>query len=199
LRLRVLRYTRSIRRYVTKFVNKHVLCKKQQCKVAKQCKSNPKKFWKYVNNKSKSQSKIGNIKTFDTDKNVSVANNDEDKANIFGDYFSGVYTQESVEEFKELYFRLPYYNVSFSQEVVLDKLNNLKLNKSSGPDTLHPHILYEVRHQIAMPLHMIFQTSYNIGLIPREWKFYNTVPIYKKGSKDKASNYRPVNLTTVIC
>jgi len=33
-----------------------------------------------------------------------------------------------------------------------------------------------------MPLHMIFETSYNIGLIPRESKFANTVPIYKKGS-----------------
>jgi len=100
-----------------------------------------------------------------------VANDDEDKANIFGDYFSGVYTHESVEEFKELPARFPAfqgYDVSFSREAVLDKLNNLKVNKSPGPDTLHPRILYEVRHQIAMPLHMIFENCYNIGLIPRE-------------------------------
>ena len=50
-----------------------------------------------------------------------------------------------------------------------------------------------------MPLHMIFETSYTIGLISREWKFANTIPIYKKGSKADASNYRPVSLTNVIC
>jgi len=40
-----------------------------QCEVVKQCESNSeKKFYKYVSNKSKSQSKIGDIKTDDTDK-----------------------------------------------------------------------------------------------------------------------------------
>jgi len=65
-----------------KFVNKHILYKKE---VAKQCKSNPKKFWKYDNSKSKLQTKIGNIKTVDAGTNVKVANNDEYNANIFGD------------------------------------------------------------------------------------------------------------------
>jgi len=75
-----------------------------------------------------------------------------------------MYTFKSVEEFKELPARFPVfacYDVSVSREAVFDKLNNLKVNKSPGPDTLHPRILYEVRHQIAMPLHMIFETSYN--------------------------------------
>jgi len=56
--------------------------KKEQCEVAKQCKTNPKKFWKYVSSKSKSQTKTGDIKTVDTDKNVNVANDDEDKATL---------------------------------------------------------------------------------------------------------------------
>jgi len=44
---------------------------------------------------------------------------------------------------------------------------------------------------------MIFETSYNIGLIPRDWKFANTVLMYKKGNKAEVKNYRPVSLTNV--
>jgi len=50
--------------------------------VAKQCKSNPKKFWKYVNSKSKSQTTIGDIKKVGSNGLVSVVNADEDKANV---------------------------------------------------------------------------------------------------------------------
>ena len=65
--------------------------RKEQCEVAKQCKSNPKKFWKYVNSKSKSQTTNGDIKTVGSNGLVSVVNADEDKANAFGDYFAGVW------------------------------------------------------------------------------------------------------------
>ena len=67
---------------------------------------------------------------------------------LFG-IISGMYTQESVGEFKELPARfpaLPCYDVSFSREAVLNKLNNLKVNKSPGPDTLHPRILLSLIH-----------------------------------------------------
>ena len=38
-----------------------------------------------------------------------------------------------------------------------------------------------------------------IRVIPRDWKFANTVPIHKKGNKAEVSNYRLVSLTNVIC
>jgi len=64
---------------------------------------------------------------------------------------------------------------------------------------LHPRILYEVRHQIVTPLHLIFETSFNSSIIPQCWKFANTLPIYKKGSKAEVNNYGPVSLTNVVC
>jgi len=60
-------------------------------------------------------------------------------------------------------------------------------------------ILYEVRHQIVTPLRMIFDTSFNSGIIPWGWKFANTVPIYKKESTTEVNNYRLVSLTNVVC
>ena len=83
--------------------------------------------------------------------NVSlIANDDEDKANIISDYFTGVYTRESKDEFNELPPRslaFPCDDLFFSEEVIIDKLNNVKVNKSPGPDSLHPCIIYEVRHK----------------------------------------------------
>jgi len=46
---------------------------------------------------------------------------------------------------------------------------------------------------------MIFETSFNSGIIPQGWKFANTVPIYKTGSKAEVNNYRPVSLNNVVC
>ena len=46
---------------------------------------------------------------------------------------------------------------------------------------------------------MIYEGSYNTGYIPCDWKSANTVPIYKKGSKNEVNNYRPVSLTSVVC
>jgi len=80
---------------------------------------------------------------------------------------------------------------TFNEEVILDKLNNLKVNKSPGPDSLHPRVLSELRYQLITPLHLIFDTSYNTGCILSDWKFANTVPVYKKGRKAECNNYRP--------
>ena len=37
------------------------------------------------------------------------------------------------------------------------------------------------------------------GTVPHEWKHANVVPIFKKGNRCKAENYRPVRLTTLVC
>ena len=62
-------------------------------------------------------------------------------ANAFGDYFAGVYTHESDNVFNELPFRCladPCEDVVFTEEAILDKLTNIKINKSPGPDLLQP-------------------------------------------------------------
>jgi len=37
------------------------------------------------------------------------------------------------------------------------------------------------------------------GSVPEDWKKSNVNPIFKKGSRSQAENYRPVSLTSVIC
>ncbi|XP_043246619.1 uncharacterized protein LOC122394102 [Amphibalanus amphitrite] len=45
----------------------------------------------------------------------------------------------------------------------------------------------------------MYRESLDTGILPEDWTSANVVPIYKKGSKDDPSNYRPVSLTPVPC
>ena len=37
------------------------------------------------------------------------------------------------------------------------------------------------------------------GIVPADWRTANITPIFKKGSKSAAGNYRPVSLTSILC
>ena len=50
-----------------------------------------------------------------------------------------------------------------------------------------------------MPLAHVFNMSLQEGIVPLEWKEANIIPLFKKGSRNKSVNYRPVSLTSVIC
>jgi len=150
-------------------------------------------FYAIFYSKSKSQTRVGNIKTVASDICVVVANDD---VGLLWCVHTRFRKKENLRGFP---LEIQQSRVAFSEEAILDKLFNLKVNKSPGPDSVHPRILYEVRYQIVAPLHMIFETSYNIGLIPQDWKFANTAPIYNRGNKAKVNNSRLVSLTNVIC
>ena len=82
---------------------------------------------------------------------------------------------------------------------VASKINNMKENKSPGVDGISPKILKETVEQISTPLAHVFNMSMQEGIVPLEWKEANIIPLFKKGSRHKSVNYRPVSLTSVIC
>ena len=44
---------------------------------------------------------------------------------------------------------------------------------------------------------LIFQSSLQQGKVPDDWKQSNVIPIFKKGDRSSAANYRPISLTSV--
>ncbi len=66
-------------------------------------------------------------------------------------------------------------------------------------DGIPPKFLLEIVEQISMPLPTVFNLSLEEGIVPLEWKEANIIPLFKKGSRNKSENYRPMSLTTVIC
>jgi len=45
---------------------------------------------------------------------------------------------------------------------------------------------------------MLFCQSLNDGMLPNEWKQAYVIPVLKKGSRQKATNYRPISLTSTV-
>ena len=75
-------------------------------------------------------------------------------------------------------------------------LKGLNPSKALGPDELHPKVLKELASELGLFAHL-FQQSIDTGEIPKEWA--NICPLFKKGDRSLACNYRPVSLTCVPC
>ena len=46
---------------------------------------------------------------------------------------------------------------------------------------------------------VIYNESLAQGTIPDDWRQANEAPVFKKGEKYNAANYRPVSLTSICC
>ena len=160
-----------------------------------------KKFWSYIKSKSKTFNNIGEIKTNESGHDK-IIDNDEEKANKFVKYFSSVFTLETNSEYTQMDKLLILEDMSdlmITEEMVLEKLIKLKIDKSPGPDNIHPRVLYEISKELAYPLSLLFKSSLKLGKLPEEWQTSVVSAIHKKGSKSDVSNYRPVSLTCIAC
>ena len=77
-------------------------------------------------------------------------------------------------------------------EIVRDQLYQLNVHKS-----IHPSILKELADVMAGLLSIIYQRSWESGVVPADWKLANIIPVYKKGIREDPGNYRPVSPTLV--
>ena len=63
------------------------------------------------------------------------------KANIINEFFSSVFTKEDagpLPEFVDRAYDTTLENITIRLEDVQNKLNHLNVNKSCGPDDMHP-------------------------------------------------------------
>ena len=167
--------------------------------IAKNIKSDPKSFWKYVNSKTKTSIGINLLKDGDGNQ---IADNRE-KADLLNDFFSSIFTSED-ENLPNIFpqpkpTHPPFSFSEITREAIRKKIAKLKPSKSPGPDNIHPIMLKELIDHLIEPLHTIFNMSINEGKVPCEWKVANVTPIFKKGSRLLPNNYRPVSLTSIIC
>ena len=56
----------------------------------------------------------------------------------------------------------------------------------------------ETIEQISIPLARVFNSSLKEECVPFEWKEANVLPLFKRCSRNKSENYRPVSLTLVF-
>ena len=92
----------------------------------------------------------------------------------------------------------PMPPLKLTEESVLKQLALLDVNKSAGPDGLHPCLLLECRTEIVYALSKLIRLSLDSSKLPAEWKVAHIAPIHKKRKKDSEGNYQPVSITSVV-
>ena len=170
--------------------------------IAKNIKSNPKAFWKYTQSKLKTKPGIPDLEKAETGDKPTFTKTDDEKADVFLNYFGSVFTLEPDSEmphFEERNYKGILENIDLTEDMVLKKLKELKVNKSPGPDAIHPRVIQEIAESITVPITLIFKTSLQLKELPDQWKHASVCAIFKKGNKTKPQNYRPVSLTSIIC
>ena len=152
-----------------------------------------KKFWSYVKSKTASQ-RIPEFVNY----NGIIRNSPEDQANLFNEFFFEQFSEASSYDITIDYSVDSQFDIDFDHRKVRKLLKNVNSNKAHGPDGIHGKLLKNCAVGLAYPLSLLFQSCYNIGMLPREWKLGHVVPIFKKGDKHEVSNYRPISLTCII-
>ena len=84
-------------------------------------------------------------------------------------------------------------------EGVRKLLANINHHSACGPDNLPAYLLKEAANELAPVLSLLFNATLNQGKVPLEWKEANVVPIFKKGDKHRAENYRTISLNSIVC
>jgi len=88
--------------------------------------------------------------------------------------------------------------LKFDVSDVANALDKLRVDKATGPDGLSPWLLKEIKDVISYPLFLMFKKSLSEASIPDDWKCASVTPIFKKGNRNTAENYRPVSLTSQV-
>ena len=185
---------KSIRNRVTRLIRKDK--EDYQKRLISRFRDNPKRFYGYMRRMRAVKTVVSNLDL----KNGSQTESDGETAEELCRYFSEVFVKEgSWQEDKDVNITSANLSISVTEAAVHKALNKLKSDKSPGPDNIHPKLLHEVAAEVVRPLTLIFQKSVSEGKLPSDWKKANITPIYKKGSRNEAGNYRPVSLTSVVC
>ncbi len=152
-----------------------------------------KKFWKYLKSTS-GGTRIPETVNYGT----RFRNNVQGQTELFNDFFADQFCESSKYDIDIDFSNDQDFNINFDFREIRTLLKNINANKAAGPDGIHGRILKQCAASIAYPLSKIFELSYNSGMIPKEWKLANVVPVYKKGSKMSVENYRPISLTSLV-
>jgi hypothetical protein len=87
----------------------------------------------------------------------------------------------------------------FTQQQLTDACHNVNTNTALGPDDISPHFLKHGGPMLMSCLFLMFHVCYQHGLLPSQWKQGIVVALYKHtGDKHDVSNYRPINVTSVV-
>ncbi len=154
-------------------------------------------FWTFIKHRAKDYEGITGLND-----QGQLHTDPKDKTNILNHQFESVFTKESPLNPDLLLAQSAHPvmpDIHITEPGVQKLLEKLNMHKASGPDEIGPRIFKQLATTITPILIDIYKQSYETGEVPLDWRRANVTPIFKKGRKNDASNYRPISLTCISC
>jgi hypothetical protein len=150
-------------------------------------------FYSFLNKKMKRSAGVSRLQW----PNGGITTNPADIADILGSEFVKNYSYAQPVPGAHFPSRLvAECEAIFDLPFVLAILRSSS-NSAAGPDLL-PGVFYRsLAVDLARAFVIIFQQSFFAGRMPDPWQLARVVPVFKRGVKEVAANYRPVSLTCV--
>ena len=185
---------------------------KQEDKVVKDMKVNPKAFFAYGRARQNTKARVGPF----LDPASGSPNPDPDfAARLLSEQYTSVFTQPrekySVENPKEFFGsesdsewrqhhegRPTMQDIKFSEQDIEIACKELKTSSSPGPDGVPAELLKIACKELRRPLFLLWRASLDQGVIPPDLLLVLISPVHKGGSRGLPANYRPVALTSHV-
>ncbi|GFW87514.1 probable RNA-directed DNA polymerase from transposon BS [Trichonephila clavipes] len=95
---------------------------------------------------------------------------------------------------------IPIFKEFFTMQELNMALSNLDPSKSPGPDNIHGQMISRLSDWGKKSLLEIFNLSWRLGRLPRDWKKALIIPIRKSSKKASyPESFRPIALTNFSC
>ena len=115
-----------------------------ELKLVDNVKQNPSVFWKYIRENAKVRSDVMSLRKEDGSGTCS----DQEAAQCLNDFFTSVFTTEPDGDLPSLPDKSKGHclnDITISHSDILHEIDQLKPNKSCGPDNCHPRVFKEVK------------------------------------------------------
>jgi hypothetical protein len=160
--------------------------------------SNNKSVYKYIRQKKSSTVSTPRVQKTDG----SLSESDLETANILSNFFENVFVKEPPSlphTIHRPYVHDSLETVILNENLLLEEMYRINVNSAPGPDNITAKTLQFCADALVQPLLHIFKLSFQSSSLPSGWLKALVTPIYKKGDKTLASNYRSISLTSICC
>ena len=161
-------------------------------------KTNPRYFYSFAKRFAKVKSSVSPIR----DEHGVLHNDPSEKAELLQDQYVRVFSDPTAANIEESTAHLNAEYASKLEDFVLTQDDIIKAIKeldpySSTPDGDIPaKVLTACKENLSLPLLLLWKDSFDNGIIPSCLKTQYITPVYKKGDRTKAANYRPISITS---
>ena len=159
---------------------------------------NPSSFYGYAKRKLKARPGLPSLRCDDQ----ALAESDLAKANLFNKTFHNIFQADNGHHLQLARIVPPHQSlcdIDISTEDISRAIHRVPDKVSRTPDGIPAYFLKRVSGPLLDVICFLFKFSLSKGVIPLQWKSAIITPVFKKGSRDLPSNYRPVSLTCVLC